>query len=949
MATTPAERLVVDPLNVIEHKLPNGLTLFMSVNKLEPRVFTNIAVRAGSKHDPAETTGLAHYLEHMLFKGTSNIGTLNWEQESKLLQQISDLYEAHRRETDPDKRKAIYKQIDSVSFEASKLVVPNEYDKMVSGMGAKATNAYTSVEQTVYVNDIPANELERWMRLEAERFRMVVLRLFHTELEAVYEEFNINQDRDFRKTMQAMSEVLFPTHPYGTQTTIGRGEHLKNPSHVNIQNYFAKYYVPNNMAIVLSGDFDPSQAVAWAEKYFGSYTSKAMDRPSFAPQPELKQVVRRTVTGQESPWVQMGWRVNGAKSPDQLMAKLISGLMYNQQAGLFDLNLIQQQKVLEASTYTFDFEDYGVLGLYGKPRDGQTLQEVEQLMLEQLDKIRKGDFPDWLPGAVIKDMKLSQTRGYENNSSRVSAMTNAFIVGTSWTAFINSINTMAGFSKQDIMRFAERFLRNDNYVVVYKESGEDKNVVKVEKPTITPVQLNRDMETPFVKSINGMSASTLSPEFLEYDKLIAKTQLSDKVVLEYSKNTANETFSLYYLLEMGTNADPKLDIALTYLPYLGTDKYTPEQLQQEFYKLGLSFEVFSGTERSYVILAGLDESFEQGVALFEHVLANVVANKEALDNLVADRLQQQVNAKKDKRVILREAMAGYARYGKVSPFTDKLKAEQLRALTPDQMVGFIKSLTSYDHRVFYYGSRSMDNVATVLKRAHQVPAQLKPVMPNKQYAELPTAKNRVVFVDFPMVQAEILMLSKGADGFNTDEFIMSDFFNTYFGAGLSSVVFQEIRESRALAYSANAFYATPARTNRGQYFQAYVGTQADKMPEAVSAMRAIIEDMPVSPDRIENTRQSILKRIESERITRTNVYFNRLANLDRGINYDLRRDQYTRLQKATAQDLVAFHKKHVKDRGYVIMVLGSKANVNMDYLKSLGPVEELTLEQVFGY
>ena len=257
-----------DLLKVQRYTLSNGLQLFLSVNKNEPRVFTNIVVKAGSKQDPPETTGLAHYMEHMLFKGTSRIGTLDWEKESVLLEQISDLYEAHRATQDEDERRRIYAEIDRISFEAAKLTAPSEYDKMVSNIGAKATNAYTWVEQTVYVNDIPSNELERWMSLESERFRMMALRLFHTELETVYEEFNINQDKDIRKVNTAIREVLFPSHPYGTQTTIGKAEHLRTPSQVNIQEYFKTYYVPNNMAIMMAGDFDPQEVVELAERHF---------------------------------------------------------------------------------------------------------------------------------------------------------------------------------------------------------------------------------------------------------------------------------------------------------------------------------------------------------------------------------------------------------------------------------------------------------------------------------------------------------------------------------------------------------------------------------------------------------------------------------------------------------------------------------------------------------
>ncbi|HXH17750.1 MAG TPA: insulinase family protein, partial [Chitinophagales bacterium] len=270
----PYESVHNDPLNARIYTLKNGLKVYLTVNSREPRIQTYIAVRAGSKFDPKETTGLAHYLEHMMFKGTQDFGTLDWEKEKIMLDTISALYELHKNTADPEQKKKIYHRIDSISYEASKLAVPNEYDKMMTSLGAKGTNAYTWVEQTVYVNDIPSNELEKWLYLESNRFRTLVLRLFHTELETVYEEFNRAQDNDYRKSWDAVQNGLYPSHPYGTQTTLGEGEHLKNPSMVNIHRYFDRYYVPNNIAICLSGELDPDKTIALIDKYFGGWQPK---------------------------------------------------------------------------------------------------------------------------------------------------------------------------------------------------------------------------------------------------------------------------------------------------------------------------------------------------------------------------------------------------------------------------------------------------------------------------------------------------------------------------------------------------------------------------------------------------------------------------------------------------------------------------------------------------
>ena len=219
-----------DETGVRIYKLNNGLTVYLAQNDDAPRIQTYIPVRTGSNNDPSDNTGLAHYLEHMMFKGTSKLGTLDWEKEKVLLDQISDLYEQHKAEQNPEKKKEIYRKIDEISQEASQYAIANEYDKAISSLGATGTNAHTWLDETVYKNNIPNNELEKWLKIEKERFSGLVLRLFHTELESVYEEFNRAQDNDVRLVNYALMEALFPKHPNGQQTTLGKSEHLKNPS-----------------------------------------------------------------------------------------------------------------------------------------------------------------------------------------------------------------------------------------------------------------------------------------------------------------------------------------------------------------------------------------------------------------------------------------------------------------------------------------------------------------------------------------------------------------------------------------------------------------------------------------------------------------------------------------------------------------------------------------------
>ncbi|MEO7172175.1 insulinase family protein, partial [Flavobacterium sp.] len=389
------------------YTLKNGLKVYLAQNTDEPRIQTYIPVKTGSNNDPSNNTGLAHYLEHMVFKGTSKIGTQNWEVEKKLIAQISDLYEQHKAETDPEKKKAIYKQIDEVSQEASKYSVANEYDKLISSLGAKGTNAHTNLYETVYKNNIPANELEKWMTVEKERFSELVLRLFHTELEAVYEEFNRSQDNDARLVNFELMSALFPDTPYGQQTTIGKSEHLKNPSMVAIHNYFDTYYVPNNMAVILVGDLDFDKTIKMVDKYFGTFQYKELPMKKLMTEKPMTAVVSREVKSPTAERLTMAWRTSGTGTKQALLADMTSEILSNAgDVGLIDLNINQKQLALSAQGFSTTFNDYGYFGLNLNTKEGQTLEEGRALLLTQIDKLKKGDFDEWMLQAIINNRKL---------------------------------------------------------------------------------------------------------------------------------------------------------------------------------------------------------------------------------------------------------------------------------------------------------------------------------------------------------------------------------------------------------------------------------------------------------------------------------------------------------------------------------------------------------------
>ncbi|MCP2043331.1 pitrilysin family protein [Pontibacter sp. HSC-36F09] len=936
-----------DPLNARVYTLENGLKVYLTDYEDAPRVQTFIAVRAGSKNDPADATGLAHYLEHMVFKGTSQLGTQDWAKEKAELDKIEALYEKHRNTTDAAQRKKIYHQIDSISGVAASYAVANEYDKILGAIGAKGTNAYTSVEQTVYTNDVPSNQLDRWAALEAHRFGELVPRLFHTELEAVYEEKNRTLDNDGWKVMETLNAAMFPTHQYGTQTTIGTVEHLKNPSIIEIKKYFDKYYVPNNMAVALSGDIDFDETIRMIDEHFGKL--KPSTAPSFtvAQEKPIAQPIVKEVSGPSAENVSIAYRFPGMSSRDAQVLSMISAILYNGQAGLIDLNLNQQQKVLQAYGYDNQMKDYSVFRLGGSPRQGQSLDQVKDMLLAQVELVKQGKFDDELIPAIVNDNKISLMRAYERNSERADAFVTAFIYDIPWADYVERPEQFAKITKQDVMEVANKYLGN-NYVLVYKRNDKNATAQKVEKPSITPVPVNRDAQSAYYSAFMAKEASELSPVFVDYKADIKEATLKNNIPLLYTKNTENGLFQLYYILDMGTNNDQKLGMAVNYLRFLGTDKYTAEELKKEFYKLGTSFNVSSSGDQVYVTLSGLEENFEPALALFESVLQNPQPNQKALDDMVQGILKARNDAKLNKGVILNQALVNYAKYGPKNPFTTVLSEKELKAVKPQELVNLIKSIPTYEHRVLYYGPRETDKLVATLNAGHIVPAKLKPVPAEKVYPELDIKQPTVYWVDYNMVQAELIFLTK-ADAFKKEMVPTIRLYNQYFGAGMSSIVFQELRESKALAYSAYSSYSTASKKDRSNYIQSYIGTQSDKLPEAMAGMQELLTNMPLAEQNFDLAKASLRNSISSERITKSSILFDYERAKRLGLDYDIRKDVYESANSLTFDQLQAFQKQFVSGQPQAILVIGSKDRLNFKELEKYGKVKQLTLEQVFGY
>ncbi len=937
-----------DPLNVRVYTLNNGLKVYLSQYKAQPRIQTQIAVKAGGKNDPATNTGLAHYLEHIMFKGTPDFGTLNWETERVYLDSIEHMFNHYASLKDSLKRADYYRLIDQVSNEASKYAIANEYDKMVAEIGAQGTNAYTTEDRTVYINDIPSNQIENWIKIEANRFRQIVPRLFHTELEAVYEEKNRSLDNDYWKTYEALYSAIFPKHQYGTQTVIGTIEHLKNPSITAIKNYFNQYYRPNNVAICLSGDLDFDKTIAAIDKAFGDWEPNDQLKPwQRTEESPITSPIVREVYGPDAEWVNIGFRFKGRNSDDYNLVRLTDMILANSQAGLIDINLRQQQRVIEPTSYVDYLNDYSIHTFSGRPREGQRLEEVKDLLLEQIELVKKGEFEDWLIDAVINDLKMSRIRASENNWSRSNDLVMAFTNNIPWPEYIGAIEALRQYKKEDIMRFANEHYK-DNYVVVYKRTGKDPHAQKVTKPTITKVALNKEDMSPFHKQIVANPVEKLQPVFLDYEKDVHKATMNGGVEVLYTPNTENDLFTLYYLSDVGSNNDPTLGLAVEYLEYLGTSDMTAEEVKKEFYKLGSDYGVSAEEDRTYVYVRGLNENMDKSIQLFEKLLSDAKPDDEALKKMIDGTFKKREDAKKDKGMIMFAGLVNYGLYGAQSPFTNVVSNSELRALKSEDLIPIIHDFTKTEHRVLYYGPRSEQELLQSLNQYHVLPETLKPAPPPVRFEMADVKQPAVYWADYDMVQEEIMFIAPGSP-FDKDRMAISRMFNEYFGGNMSSPVFQELREAQGLAYSAFAYYGTASDKTDKDLFYAYIGTQADKQPESMKAMMGLLKDLPRSNNGFEVAKNSILNQIESERITKAGILFNYESAKRRGLTYDVRKDIYDQVQKFTMDDIAAFQQQYLKDKKFNVVLIGDRDKINFNALKSYGTVRQLTLDEIFGY
>ena len=935
-----------DPLQAKIYTLDNGLKVYMTVNKDEPRIQTYIAVRAGGKDDPADNTGLAHYLEHMMFKGTEQFGTQDYAAEKPMLEAIDSLFEVYRTLTEPQERLDLYHRIDSISYEASKLAIPNEYDKLMSVIGSEGSNAYTSNDVTCYVEEIPSNQIENWAKIEADRFKNCVFRGFHTELEAVYEEKNMGLTSDSEKALDAIDSLLFPGHPYGTQTVIGTQDHLKNPSLKAIRRQKDTYYVPNNVAICLSGDFDPDEMVKTIEKYFGDWKPNR-DLPvfSFTPEAPVTAPREKQILGNEAEFVMMGWRTPGASSLESEISEIVASILQNGQAGLIDLDVIQNQAILGGDIFPYNRADYGLFLVEGMPKEGQTLEEVRDILLAEFAKLRDGDFPEGLVEAAKANYKLRQMQGLVSNRSRADQFVDAFVNRIPWKTAVGKTDRMENVKKADVVAWARQYLGPDSYAIVYKHLGEDTSIKKIDAPRITPIVTNRDRQSAFLAEIASAEVAPIEPVFVDFERDMTVADWNGLTLL-YKKNEKNDIASLTFRYDRGSNTDPLLELASDYAGYLGTPEQDAEAIASQLYGLACSYRVQVGGSATAISIGGLSENIGKALPVVEGRLRDAVADEDILTQLKTDQVRSRLDAKKNQRACY-GALQNYVMYGPEYIAAKTLTNAAVAGLTSEQLLGSIRDLLGHRHTILYYGPASLEEVREMLSAAH--PAEGLLPLEKTRPAKLLTPAARVVLAPYQSRQFNYMQYSDRGESLDLAQDPYVDLFNEYYGGGMNAIVFQEMRESSALAYSAGAWLSGPSYVGDTYSFRATIASQNDKLRKAVDGFDEILETLPEAPENLEIAKASILGRLRTQRTTGDAVLYSWLNAQELGLTEPREKQVYEKVASLTMDDLLATHARWIKGRTYTYAILGDPADLDLGFLRTLGPLRQVTLEEVFGY
>ncbi len=936
-----------DPLSVQTYKLDNGLTVYLNEDHNTTSVFGAVVVRGGGKRDPKDATGIAHYLEHLLFKGTDKMGTTNYDLEKVYLDSIQIKYDELTQTEDDSARLTIQSEINKLSIKAADFAIPNEFDRLMEEMGGTWINAFTSNDVVCYLNKFPGNQIEKWLEVYSHRFVNPVFRLFQSELETVYEEKNRAMDNMFRELFTTYLSSFFKEHPYGQQTVLGSVDHLKNPSLTKMQEYYDTFYVANNMALILSGDIYPDDIKSIIEKKFGTWKSGNL--------PGLIEIKEEPFNGRElvekkmTPLKvgMMGYRTVAAGHEDEMILSLCQQLLTNEsKTGLID-QLVVERKIMEAGAFNMDFVDMGAANFFFMPKlFFQSLNKAEKLVLGQVNKLKNGEFDDSFFDAVKLTMIRQHEQNMENMEGRLFSLVDLYTKNQTWQDMVNWPDELDKITKADVIKISNKYF-GDNYLVLHSKKGSPKKQ-KLEKPSFkAAIPKNTEKRSEFAQYIDGVSESPLNLQYIEFNEDVTFIDIIDNVHLFHSYNPINTIFNLSMQYGFGNLEDPKLEGTAEILNLLGTTEYTFNEFKSELQKIGTTISFSSDRNYFTINVKGFDKNLEKSLIFLDGFMKNVKGDDSKIKNLVQTAKAARKTEISEPNTIGR-ALRDYAMWGDDSYYLRRLTAKDLKKLKSKDFLNSFKNALDYEVDIFYSGQVDLETVSSLIQKNISFGENIKTAKSPKDMNLDKISENTIYLLnDEKAVQSQINFVINGSV-LNDKDYTASQAYNKYFGRGMGSLVFQEIREFRSLAYSCGAGYISPFYSDNEGYFNGYIGCQADKTIEAITVFEDITYNMPQKPERMKQITSGLIKGINSNRPS-FRRFPSMLSNwLKKGYKEDPRKKRVGYYESMTFNDITNFQKNNISGRSMLITLLTDVERVDMKELKKFGKIVEVNREDILN-
>jgi predicted Zn-dependent peptidase len=938
-----------EPLQVKEYKLSNGLTVWLNEDHSQPKIFGAVVVKAGAKDTP--NTGIAHYFEHMMFKGTDKIGTINYPAEKALLDSIVARYDELSLTKNEKERLRIQQEINRFNIQAADYVIPNEFNRLISRYGGTNLNAGTSYDYTVYLNTFSPQYIAQWAELNSERLINPVFRMFQTELETVYEEKNMYRDAMGRDAMEKVLERFFHPHPYA-YPIIGSTQYLKNPRLSEMADFFNDYYVASNMGLILSGDFDAETTLPILESAFSRIRDKEI--------PQKEKVEIPPFNGEEKFQVRIpvplvkgaafAFRSVPANHPDQVALNIVIGLLNNSNGtGYFD-RLMVNHKLMGAMTLNESFNDAGVLGVIVIPKlVFQSLANAKELAWHEIERIKNGDFSD----EVFSSLKLEQKRKYvsrlEDINSRSEMMMSLFSQGKSWSAYMEEAGRINDLTKDDVVAVARKYF-TENYLYITKKTGKYPKD-NLSKPNLQPVApRNAEISSEYAVKLEQLPVKEVVPRFLDFEKDVKRLPLTPFVELYASANEVNDIFTLDISFGIGKTECPELTQLTSYLPLLGTKDMSFETFRETLQSLGsiLSFEATGN--RFIVKISGFDANFDATVALVSSFMQQAKAENKKIKQLVdEEKVVKKTFYKSTDN--LAQALLEKVKNGEKSSYLNKLSIREIKKLKGEDLLKVFRDVQHVACDIYYCGTQPIRDVADCVRKhididAVSVASNSPVYRPLTDYSE-PT----VYLCDVPDATQSIVCSYVKGDALTDDSSRRAaKLFSGYFGGGMSSLMFQEIREFRSLAYRASGRYTVlplSLRDKPGE-LTTLLSTQSDKTTDALDILDRLVREMPVKPERLPAVKQSLINQSVNDYPTFRKIPERIASMLNEGYASDPNEILVTELSKMEMSDIVGFYEKNIKDRPVIYIIVGNSRKIDMEKLSKFGKVIKVKKEELYN-